>query len=74
VTTPSLKLEEQGIFYMLEVAREQTVVSRSPGQETNKTEIQNTAVGPGGEKELAMPGEVRRAIHSLENNKHQVWT
>jgi hypothetical protein len=44
LTTPSLKLEEQGIFYMLEVTQEQ-IVSRSPGKETNNTEIQNTAVG-----------------------------
>jgi len=74
LTTPSLKLEEQGIFYMLEFTWEQIVVRWSPGQETNNTEIQNTAVGPGGEVELPAPDEVRRAIHSLENNKHLVWT
>lgn len=50
------------------------MVSQSPGQETNNTEIQNTAVGPGGEVEQPVLDEVRRAIHSLENNKHQVWT
>jgi hypothetical protein len=26
------------------------------------------------EIELPAPDEVRRAVHSLENNKHQVWT
>jgi hypothetical protein len=30
-------------------------------------EIQNTAVGPGGEVEQPVLDEVRRAIHSLEN-------
>ena len=59
---------------MLQVTWEQTVVSWSPGQETNNTEIQNTAVGPGGEVELPAPDEVRRVIHSMENNTHQVWT
>jgi hypothetical protein len=74
LTTPSLKLGEQGKFYMLEVTWEQIVASRSPEQETNNTEIQNTAVGPGGEVELPVPDECRWAIHSLKNNKHQVWT
>jgi hypothetical protein len=32
------------------------------------------AVEPGGEVELPAPDEVRIPIHSLENNKHQVWT
>jgi hypothetical protein len=74
LTTPSLKLSEHGIFYMLEVTQEQIVVSRLPGQETSNTEIQNTAVGPGGEVELQASDEVRRAVHFLENKKHQVWT
>jgi len=74
LTTPSMKLSEQGIFCTLEVTQEQIVVSRLPGQETSNTEIQNTAVGPGGEVELPAPDEVRRAVNSLENNKHQVWT
>jgi hypothetical protein len=74
LTTPLLKLEEQGMFYMLEVTWEQIVISWSPDQETNNTEIQNTAVGPGGEVELPVPIEGRWAVHSLKNNKHQVWT
>jgi len=73
LTTPSLKLSEQGIFCTLEVTQEQILVSRLPGQETSNTEIQNTAVGPG-EVELPAPDEVRRAVNSLENNKHQMWT
>jgi len=73
LTTPSLKLSEQGIFFTLEVTQEQIVVNWLPGRETSNTEIQNTAIGPGGEVELPGPDEVRRAVNSLENNKHQVW-
>jgi hypothetical protein len=47
LTTPSLKLSEQGIFCMFEVTQEQIVVSRLPGQETSNAEIQNTAGGLG---------------------------
>jgi hypothetical protein len=45
------------------------LLSQSPGQETDNTEIQNTSIHTEGEVEPPTHEEVRIAVQSLKNNK-----